>query len=47
MDVPKPPERGDKTLEEYANELYRWTYQMYDLIRYIIETGGSNNNDNI
>lgn len=39
IDIPKPPERGDKTAEEQLNDLYKWAHSIYDAIRYINETG--------
>ncbi len=44
IDISKPPERGDKTTEEYIEVLKRWSYKVYDAIRYINEQGGTNNN---
>lgn len=46
MDIPKPPERGKKTLDEYVKELERWTSRAYDALRYIseaLDTGGNTN----
>lgn len=46
-DIPKPPERGNKSLEDFVNELSRWAHRIYDALRYLSETGGSNDNDNV
>lgn len=46
-EIPKPPERGEKTAEEYITELSRWANKMYDVVRYMSETGGTNNNGNV
>lgn len=39
IDIPKPPERGDKSLEEYTEDIRRWANKIYDAIRYINEIG--------
>lgn len=45
IDIPKPPERGTKTLEEYVNELERWAQRVYPALVYIseqLDLGGNN-----
>lgn len=45
--IPKPPERGDKTTEQYLKELERWAHRLYDTLRYLIETGGQSTNGDV
>lgn len=45
INIPKPPEPGNKTAEEYTKELHRWACKIYDAIRHITEIGGNKNGD--
>lgn len=37
IEIPKPPEKGNKTTDEYLLALRRWANRIYDAIRYMNE----------
>ena len=41
INIPKPPEQGNKTDAQYLQELKAWSFKLYDALRHLAEKGGN------